>query len=98
MKKYAIELNDSLKEMTGWPQKVIDMQKNWIGIIDGVNNSFKFNHFKISFYYYTYFFQYKLVISIIKDSTPDSIPIFPILISFSTSQHLYTNFLRLLLE
>lgn len=50
MKKYAIELNDSLKEMTGWPQKVIDMQKNWIGIIDGVNNSFKFNHFNLDIF------------------------------------------------
>lgn len=51
MRRYAKELNDGLAElagsktMPGWPQKVIDMQRNWIGLVEGQDITFSFTKF-----------------------------------------------------
>ncbi len=38
---YAEELLSDLDSLTGWPEKVVTMQKNWIGKSTGLNCSFK---------------------------------------------------------
>ncbi|QJC38631.1 leucine--tRNA ligase [Enterobacteriaceae endosymbiont of Donacia fulgens] len=49
---YADELLNNLKKLNNWPQKVKNMQKNWIGKIEGIeiifqiyNTNYKFNVF-----------------------------------------------------
>ncbi|QJC37402.1 leucine--tRNA ligase [Enterobacteriaceae endosymbiont of Donacia thalassina] len=56
---YAEELLNDLKKLHSWPKKVINMQKNWIGKIEGVkiifqiyNTNYKFNIFIEKKYYY----------------------------------------------
>lgn len=42
---YAQQLLDDLKDLKGkWPDKVINMQKNWIGKSNGYTIEFKYNH------------------------------------------------------
>jgi leucyl-tRNA synthetase len=43
---YAEELLNSLDTLTGWPEKVKRMQKNWIGKSDGAEITFKTNNEK----------------------------------------------------
>lgn len=38
---YAEELLTNLDELTGWPQQVITMQRNWIGKSEGIEITFK---------------------------------------------------------
>jgi len=38
--QYADELLDDLEQMTGWPEKVVTMQQNWIGRSEGVEVHF----------------------------------------------------------
>jgi len=38
---YAEELLDDLDNLTGWPEKVVTMQRNWIGKSTGLNCEFK---------------------------------------------------------
>lgn len=47
IKKYAKELHDDLEKIkSGWPSKVIEMQKNWIGYEVGTYFSYNINNTK----------------------------------------------------
>ena len=41
---YAQELLDDLDKLTGWPEQVRTMQRNWIGRSEGVNFRFEVDH------------------------------------------------------
>ncbi|QJC31730.1 leucine--tRNA ligase [Enterobacteriaceae endosymbiont of Donacia tomentosa] len=46
---YAEELLDGLKILKGWPKQVKNMQKNWIGKIEGIKINFNVTNTKINF-------------------------------------------------
>jgi len=46
---YAQSLLDDLKQLTGWPEKVVRMQENWIGRSEGVQISFSSTRGDFSF-------------------------------------------------
>ena len=44
---YADELLDATAELQGWPEKVLTMQKNWIGRSEGARVKFPVEHFPL---------------------------------------------------
>lgn len=51
--QYTQELLDDLKQLSGWPEKVVKMQENWIGRSDGASVHFSIPHFKTNVEIYT---------------------------------------------
>ena len=51
--KYSQELLDGLNEIGNWPENVISMQKNWIGLSEGAQFSLKISNSNLSFEVFT---------------------------------------------
>jgi leucyl-tRNA synthetase len=51
--QYAQELLDDLKQLSGWPEKVVKMQENWIGRSDGASVNFSISSLKTNVEIYT---------------------------------------------
>ncbi|CAL4322819.1 leucine--tRNA ligase [Buchnera aphidicola] len=52
-RKYAEELYQGIKTLKGWPEKVKNMQKNWIGRSKGIEINLKITHTKKKIKVYT---------------------------------------------
>lgn len=51
--QYAQELLDDLQQLSGWPEKVVKMQENWIGRSEGASVNFNIPSLKSSVEIYT---------------------------------------------